>query len=639
MLITDYSSVMFDYAVLDRPIVIYAPDWDAYRRTRGVTFDLLAEPPGVVATTQADLVDAFITGEVYSERQPRHAPSSANGSAISTTVGRRTGWCDGSSPPRCAEPMVHEQVVPEPAVPDPAVPELAVPSPAVPELAILEPAVAEPAVAEPAVTELAILEPAVAEPAVAEPAVAELAVPEPAVAELAVAELTVAEPAVPAVLPAQRRPPVRYRPSRLGLMTYAVTQTILLAWWFALYPGLMSYDTVMYVWQATHVHWSTSHSVVYDGLLWLSLQAIGGLGLLTFVQTVVMAAGVAYVVTGLRQLRVRGRWLVAGRGRGGLPASSRNLHRIRLQGRGVRAVRGVAARHRWPDAGPPARLALWWALFAELALISLFRPNGFLVIALAVVGIALALRSRSLAWRLVLCGVGRHRGRAGRDQRALPGGRRAAGRLGARAAARRTRISRWPARPAERLSPRRPRPAVHRGPTVVLAGHRELLQRRLTVAFGRPQFSIDAARAHARELFDLWLRVLKRAPDVIIQARICRGSIAWNPFPGAATGRHDSEDPDRRRAERVQLPDATRSPRAPTPARSSWTRSAPRPATSRRSPAASHDTRAFEWIAWRGATWSYLAYLAVGLFAWRRRVVEPAGRWSPSWRPRRSRWP
>jgi CDP-glycerol glycerophosphotransferase len=67
ILITDYSSLMFDYAVLDRPIIVYAPDWDAYRRTRGITFDLLAEPPGVVATSQADLVDAFITDEVHSE--------------------------------------------------------------------------------------------------------------------------------------------------------------------------------------------------------------------------------------------------------------------------------------------------------------------------------------------------------------------------------------------------------------------------------------------------------------------------------------------------------------------------------------------------------------------------------------------
>jgi CDP-glycerol glycerophosphotransferase len=67
VLITDYSSVMFDYAVLDRPIVVYAPDWDTYARTRGVTFDLLAEPPGVVATTPADLVDAFRTGAVWDD--------------------------------------------------------------------------------------------------------------------------------------------------------------------------------------------------------------------------------------------------------------------------------------------------------------------------------------------------------------------------------------------------------------------------------------------------------------------------------------------------------------------------------------------------------------------------------------------
>ena len=28
VLVTDYSSLMFDYAVLDRPIVIHAPDWE-----------------------------------------------------------------------------------------------------------------------------------------------------------------------------------------------------------------------------------------------------------------------------------------------------------------------------------------------------------------------------------------------------------------------------------------------------------------------------------------------------------------------------------------------------------------------------------------------------------------------------------
>ncbi len=62
VMITDYSSAMFDYAVLDRPVVIFAPDWDAYRELRGVYFDLMAQPPGAVATTYPDLLDVFATG-------------------------------------------------------------------------------------------------------------------------------------------------------------------------------------------------------------------------------------------------------------------------------------------------------------------------------------------------------------------------------------------------------------------------------------------------------------------------------------------------------------------------------------------------------------------------------------------------
>jgi CDP-glycerol glycerophosphotransferase len=59
VLLTDYSSIMFDYAVLDRPIVIHAPDWDEYRARRGVYFDLLAAPPGTVARTQDDVAAAL----------------------------------------------------------------------------------------------------------------------------------------------------------------------------------------------------------------------------------------------------------------------------------------------------------------------------------------------------------------------------------------------------------------------------------------------------------------------------------------------------------------------------------------------------------------------------------------------------
>ncbi|MFF4019131.1 CDP-glycerol glycerophosphotransferase family protein [Streptomyces sp. NPDC001843] len=67
-LITDYSSIMFDYANLDRPIVVYADDWDVYREVRGVYFDLMEAPPGRVAATPEALAALFRDGSYADER-------------------------------------------------------------------------------------------------------------------------------------------------------------------------------------------------------------------------------------------------------------------------------------------------------------------------------------------------------------------------------------------------------------------------------------------------------------------------------------------------------------------------------------------------------------------------------------------
>ncbi|MGC9536327.1 bifunctional glycosyltransferase/CDP-glycerol:glycerophosphate glycerophosphotransferase [Streptomyces sp. UG1] len=61
-LVTDYSSIMFDYANLDRPIVIHADDWEAYEAARGTYFDLRSFPPGAVARGEDELIDIFATG-------------------------------------------------------------------------------------------------------------------------------------------------------------------------------------------------------------------------------------------------------------------------------------------------------------------------------------------------------------------------------------------------------------------------------------------------------------------------------------------------------------------------------------------------------------------------------------------------
>jgi CDP-glycerol glycerophosphotransferase len=87
VLVTDYSSIMFDYAVLDRPIVIHAPDWEEYRAMRGTYFDLMAEAPGVVTRNESEILDAFRSDAVRGE-DARHARASFRARFCSLDDGR-----------------------------------------------------------------------------------------------------------------------------------------------------------------------------------------------------------------------------------------------------------------------------------------------------------------------------------------------------------------------------------------------------------------------------------------------------------------------------------------------------------------------------------------------------------------------
>ncbi|WP_396655080.1 CDP-glycerol glycerophosphotransferase family protein [Microbacterium sp.] len=59
-LITDYSSVMFDYSVTGKPMYFLVPDLEHYRgRLRGFYFDLGRSAPGPLVRTQQELVDAI----------------------------------------------------------------------------------------------------------------------------------------------------------------------------------------------------------------------------------------------------------------------------------------------------------------------------------------------------------------------------------------------------------------------------------------------------------------------------------------------------------------------------------------------------------------------------------------------------
>ena len=60
LLITDYSSVFFDYAILNKPILFYVYDIDKYRdKLRGFYFDFESDSPGPLVKTTEDVVKSI----------------------------------------------------------------------------------------------------------------------------------------------------------------------------------------------------------------------------------------------------------------------------------------------------------------------------------------------------------------------------------------------------------------------------------------------------------------------------------------------------------------------------------------------------------------------------------------------------
>ena len=57
ILVTDYSSAIYEFALLERPIAFFAPDHEAYERERGFYFDLRTGLPGPIFTTTDELAE------------------------------------------------------------------------------------------------------------------------------------------------------------------------------------------------------------------------------------------------------------------------------------------------------------------------------------------------------------------------------------------------------------------------------------------------------------------------------------------------------------------------------------------------------------------------------------------------------
>lgn len=342
-------------------------------------------------------------------------------------------------------------------------------------------------------------------------------------------------PSIPFVNRIVERIPVR---RRLPLAVYAATQLIFLVWWAAFYPGGMSYDSISYVWHVTTGHWMSNHSVAYDGLVWLSIQITGDLAILTFFQSVAMAAALAYVAVTLRMFGVKGKWTFAAAVACALLPSTGTFviyvwkdvaftigAVIAFGAAGRLAARRLRGESQVRDKVFRNEIAM---LFLGFLCMSIFRNNGLLVAVIAVPVMLLTL-PKVRRWLLFATVVPAVIG-AGLQLAVYPA-------LGVKTP---TKDQVYAMNYADI--------AVVYGqvPQTFTKADKELMAKVAPLEHwsGRAANCYNAdwamqkpmnrklAAKYNDQLLDLWFRVLDRTPDRMISARLCRAHIAWSPFPG-----------------------------------------------------------------------------------------------------------
>lgn len=409
---------------------------------------------------------------------------------------------------------------------------------------------------------------------------------------------------------------------RLPMATYLACQVIFLFWWAAFYPGLMNRDSIAFVLHVTTGRWVANHSVLYDSLVWLSLHATGDLGALTLAQTAAMSAALAYTVAAFRYLGVPGRWTaVAAVVVAALPplgsfivfiwkdvAFSICAYLVMPTLARLVSLRG---RTGWRRDSRVNRL--FAVLGLEMLGMCLFRQNGLPIVVVATIVLLFLLRG--VRAQLV----------------------------GAAAAAVCVTIAAtvfvYPAAGIRRapssllLGPAYADIAVAYAerPWSFTSADKQLMAR--VEPLKRWKNSADCYNADTtgylpgfsrasshlkKQLFLLWLRVFVRTPNLILAARICRGSIAWLVFPSThkavafmygskipaglyGTAGHKNIRDNPYRADLATRPFSSALNKAATFLR------------------AASKTPQLGWLLWRGATWCYIAYFAVWAVAARRR--------------------
>jgi CDP-glycerol glycerophosphotransferase len=61
ILVSDYSSCISDYCILERPIVCFAYDYEEYKAARGLNIDFRVEMPSGIKETEKEVIDHILS--------------------------------------------------------------------------------------------------------------------------------------------------------------------------------------------------------------------------------------------------------------------------------------------------------------------------------------------------------------------------------------------------------------------------------------------------------------------------------------------------------------------------------------------------------------------------------------------------
>ena len=91
VLVTDYSSAIYEFALLGRPMAFFAPDHAAYEASRGFYFDYVRGVPGPVFTATDELASWLRAGSFDTDRVRRFAAESFDVADGRATARDRSG--------------------------------------------------------------------------------------------------------------------------------------------------------------------------------------------------------------------------------------------------------------------------------------------------------------------------------------------------------------------------------------------------------------------------------------------------------------------------------------------------------------------------------------------------------------------